>query len=164
MLAAHNNKGFTLLEAIIYVGLLGILLTGLFVSINPFLDGAARITARVAAEGEAAFILRKIDWALTTKITDDGDSITSPSAGGATTSILSIDPDPGGEVRFEQSGDYLMYVDSTGSTELNPERVPITDFSVTHVATGEAELPRYVEVYFKADGIEVGPARYYLRF
>src|SRR3990167_6326959 len=79
-----HNKGFTLLETLIYIALLGMLLTGVLLTAYPLFTGAERITKNVTAEGEAAFILRKISWALSSAA-----SVSTPSAGssGATLTV-----------------------------------------------------------------------------
>lgn len=175
MCANHNNRGFTLLETIIYVGLLGIMFSGIFVSIYPFFTGAERLTRNIATEGETAFVLNKIRYALAQGMTISTDTITTPSEG-ATTDALIIKNGNGDEVfRFEQNPQSdtcpapvvcptLDFSIAGGEAfPLNAERVPIENFTVVHHApVGDA--PRYLDISFYANGTFTGVSTYYLHF
>jgi type II secretory pathway pseudopilin PulG len=171
MLAHHNNRGFTLLETIIYVGLLGIMFSGIFVSIYPFFTGAERLTRNIAAEGETAFILNKIRYALAEGITEPTDTVALPTAGNSSDTLVIEDGDA--VFTFEQNPDSACVPPATchptldltigdgDPLPLNADRVPIENFSVRHYApTGGA--PRYLEITFDANGESVGPVVYYL--
>ncbi|OHA27354.1 MAG: hypothetical protein A3C06_04185 [Candidatus Taylorbacteria bacterium RIFCSPHIGHO2_02_FULL_46_13] len=58
------QKGFTLIETLIYIALFGIILTGVITSAYPLITGAEKLSQRVTEEGEAAFVFHKIGWAL----------------------------------------------------------------------------------------------------
>lgn len=161
MPAHHNKRGFTLIETIIYIGLFGILMSGIFVTIHPLIYGAEHISASIAAESEAAFILRKIDWAFATIHVEAADTVTVNE----TDDTITLNPTgPGATVVFKPNGtdDGLIY-DDGDEYLLNAERVAITDFTVTdHPASGG--LPRYIEYSFRSGGLQVGPVREYLQF
>lgn len=59
------NKGFTLTETIIYVALFALIITGTLSSVYGILEANVRNQNKVMVQEEGAFILGKIDWALT---------------------------------------------------------------------------------------------------
>lgn len=146
----HNHKrAFTLLETIIYIALLSVILTGLMVAVYPLFTGAERNTAKVNAEGEAAFILRKVAWALSSAA-----SVSEPAAGSSGDTLTIV----GGVSLAENDG--AIEVDGVPITN---SRVEVSDFSVTHTAPS-GNTPRLIEVSFKIDGTPVGPWQKYVHF
>ena len=83
------EKGFTLIETIIYIGLFGIMCTGIFVSMYPLFTSAQRLTSNILIDSETAFILAKIEYALYNGITSPSATISSPSLG-SSGSMLTI--------------------------------------------------------------------------
>lgn len=59
------NKGFTLIETIIYIALFGLLIGGALVTSYGLIEGTDRSQSKTTIQEEANFVLRKIDWALT---------------------------------------------------------------------------------------------------
>ena len=174
MPAHHKQSGFTLLESIIYIGLFSIIFTGIFVSVYPIFSGAERLTKNIATEGESAFILSKINYAIANTVTSSTGVVTTPAAGTASTTLVLSS---GGTEKYRFSGDtsgtfcaapllcqmLLMSKDGGTALPLNASRVNINNFSVKHVApTGGAA--RYLEISFTANSQAVGPVRYYLKF
>jgi type II secretory pathway pseudopilin PulG len=173
--STQRANGFTLIETVIYIGLFSIIFTGIFVSIYPIFTGAERLTKNVATEGETAFILAKIDYALSSTMIDSNGSITSPAAGASgSTLVLSY----GGTEKYRFAGSTsstycvsplickVITLDKNHSSDavpLNTQRVQIENFSVTHVAPSGG-APRYVDISFTANSKPVGPIRYYLHF
>jgi hypothetical protein len=151
-------KGFTLIEAIIYVALLGVLLVGVITSAYPLLTGAERITAKITAEHEAVFILRKISWALSS-----ASNVSSPAAGGSGSS-LTVGRVGGGTVTLAYNGSTITEsINGTAALPLTAARVSIKNFAVRHVAPSGG-TQRYVEVEFDAGDDHIGPLRKYLHF
>lgn len=70
---------------VVYIALLGILMTGALLSAWQILQGSAQISGRTVAQDEESFVLHKIDWALAGVKT-----ITSPSIGTPYSSTLSL--------------------------------------------------------------------------
>jgi type II secretory pathway pseudopilin PulG len=170
-----NIAGFTLIETIIYIGLFGIIFSGIFSSMYPIFTNASRLTSHVAAEGETAFIIAKINYALKASITDSQSSITSPAEN---TNGHSLILSHHGDVKFifaeNETNDYciapltchtltLKENESGQALPLNTQRVTIENFTVTHVAPSGG-MPRYLDITFTANGIPMGPIRYYLHF
>lgn len=169
-----NTQGFTLIETIIYIGLFSLIFTGIFVSIHPLFTGAARMTKNIAIEGESAFILAKIDYALSDTVTSSQGIVTTPAAGATANSLVL---EFGGNEQFEFTLDnsntfcsaplvckmLTLSEDGAAAQPLNAGRVQIENFSVTHVAPS-GPVPRYLDVSFTANGESIGPVRYYLHF
>ena len=59
------QKGFTLIETIIYIALLSLMLGGVLLSIFQILQGSLRTGEKTTTQEEGNFILRKINWTLT---------------------------------------------------------------------------------------------------
>lgn len=168
----HNNSGFTLIETIIYIGLFSLIFTGIFVSIYPLFSGAERLTRNIAGEGETAFVLAKIRYALAATITDNSGTIVSP-AEGETASELVLAYDGDERFRFAKNTtnefctapllcNTLTQSENGGDAlPLNTQRVSIDNFQVRHEVVGES---RYIDVTFTVNGSPVGPFRYYTHF
>lgn len=172
---SNKTAGFTLIETIIYIGLFSLMFSGIFVSIYPLFSGAERMTRNIAGEGETAFILSKIDYALDSVITNPGGQITSP-AEGMTANELILSDATGERFRFVKNEDnefcatIPLECDTLTQSEnegdalpLNTQRVRIEGFTATHGKDGDV---RFVEVSFRVNGAseKVGPIRYYTHF
>jgi type II secretory pathway pseudopilin PulG len=172
--AVSNMRGFTLVETIIYIGLFGLLFSGIFASMYPIFTNAEKLTKNIATEGEVAFILTKFHYALANALTDDSRTISTPSEGttddalvlmnGATelfrfeedlSNVFCTPPRSCGFITYGENGD--------DPTPLNAERIYIKDFQVTHIAPS-GDTPRYLDVSFTANEVEIGPIRYYVHF
>ncbi len=174
MSAHHKTSGFTLIETIIYIGLFSLIFTGIFVSIHPLFTGAARMTSNIAIEGESAFILAKIEYALSDTITSPEGVVTTPTAGTTgNTLLLEFDGDERFVFAMDNSNAFCspplvckmltLSEDGAAAQPLNAGRVQIENFSVTHVDP-PGDGPRYLDVSFTANGEPIGPVRYYLHF
>lgn len=60
-----KRDGFTLIEILVYVGLFSIVIGGLLLTAYNVISGSGRLHNKVFINEEAAFIIRKFDWALT---------------------------------------------------------------------------------------------------
>lgn len=58
-----HPKGFTLIETLIYIGLLGLIMGASIVTVYELLSGGAKLEAKTVVHSEANFVLRKINWA-----------------------------------------------------------------------------------------------------
>ena len=63
------SRGFTLIETIVYIALLGLLMAGVLGSVYQLLEGGASLNTKTTVQDEGNFVLRKIDWALTGALT-----------------------------------------------------------------------------------------------
>ncbi len=167
MLPAINTKGFTLVETIIYIGLFGILMAGIFSIVHPLFVNSQELTGDIAVEGDTAFILRKIEYALASSINTPTDIVDIVPNGSTPTNKLEIN-NPN-RFAFELNGTNLMYREGSGAYRaLNTDRVQILSFDVNHIIpTGKEQ--HYLTVKFTArriegDTITIGPVNYYLHF
>jgi prepilin-type N-terminal cleavage/methylation domain-containing protein len=60
-----KQKGFTLIEVLVYLGLFAILMTGLVATAFSIFESSDRDQTRVLMQGEGDFLIAKINWALT---------------------------------------------------------------------------------------------------
>lgn len=171
---AIKSHGFTLIETILYVGLFGIMFTGIFLSIYPFFTGAERLSKNIATESETAFILSKIQFAISDTITSPHGQVTIPVEGETSDTLL---------LSYNTNEKYTFTEDATNAfctpplicnmltlaegastpLPLNSERIDIKNFTVTHGAPS-GNMPRYIDVSFDAHDTSVGPIRFYLHF
>lgn len=154
-----TNRGFTLIETIIYVALYALLLSGLLSSMWPFLSGAASVNAKVVVEGESAFAIRKINTILASSTA----SITTPTAGLAG-NVLTVTEYNGDTFTVATSGNAFTVQKNSGAlVPFSADRVVVSLFVVKHVAPTNG-LPRYVEYSFTLGGVSYGPIRKYFTF
>lgn len=90
-----KNKGFTIIELVIYMALFSIMLGGLIVTVFQLTESAGNLTSKDAAQEEINFVLKKMDWALA-----DASSIEVP-----TSNTLKITNFLGGKIIFRLTGD-----------------------------------------------------------
>ena len=74
----HNQNGFTLIETLIYIALLTLVIGSGVVAAFYVIDSSGKEKKSINAFAEAAFLMRKIDWALTGV---ESTSIHDPSPG-----------------------------------------------------------------------------------
>jgi len=79
------QSGFTLIEALIYIGLLGIMIGGGVVGVYNILEGSGRTRESMYREQDAYFITRKIDAVLTA--VDNVEDIEAPADGSSSNSL-----------------------------------------------------------------------------
>lgn len=97
----NTDRGFTLVETLIYIALFGIILTGVITSAYPLITGAEKLSQRVVEESEAAFIFSKIEWAFNeSPVTDINES--NPS-----------------ELRIIKGSDSIYFRDNAGVMEIS---------------------------------------------
>ena len=170
----YHNVGFTLIETIIYIGLFGIMITGIFVSMYPLFTNAQRLTANILIDGESAFILTKIKYALAHTITSTQGVIISPKEG-ETANVLTI---TNGTQQYEFAEDtsqvfctpplicspLTLSQNGQQPQALNSERVAIENFTVTHTAPVHNGALRRLEVSFTANGVAIPPMVFELQF
>lgn len=59
------NKGFTLIEVIIYIALFSLLMGTAFVTAYRLIDGSGDLGTKNTVQEEGNFVMRKFDWAMT---------------------------------------------------------------------------------------------------
>ncbi len=141
-----KNRGFTLLETIIYIGLFGILMSGFVAAAYQLLQNGDRNQLAVSVQEEGTFINRKINWALSnaTEVTVDG----------ATGALSIVRPDLLNQspIMIAGSGTNLtMARGSAPAAALNAEEMTVSDvqFSVDAPQNGR---PAAVTARFQLRG------------
>jgi len=141
----ESGKGFTLIETLIYIALFGIILTGVITAAYPLITGADRLSQRVTAESEAAFVLHKIAWALSSW------SVQSVVGGGNTLTITFQVGGPYNSIAFAQNANAI----EMNSQPLTASRIKFSNFSVSTIIdppVGVGNAPHQLTVSFTADG------------
>src|SRR3989344_6895521 len=77
------NKGFTLIESIIYIALFSLLMRTAFVTAFQLIDGSGKLGVKNTVQEEGNFVMRKINWALT-----GVETITTPASGNSFTLVV----------------------------------------------------------------------------
>jgi type II secretory pathway pseudopilin PulG len=79
-----SRRGFTIIELIVYIGLLGVVLSSVVVILYQVIAGQTQSRNRSEVDGEANFLMQKITEAM------NGVQTINQPAAGATSSILSV--------------------------------------------------------------------------
>jgi hypothetical protein len=79
------KRGFTLIEAVVYIGLFAFILGGTLASVWEVLQGQGKVDTRTTVQDEVSFVIHKLDWALGSI---DPTQATTPAAG--TTNTLAL--------------------------------------------------------------------------
>ena len=146
----EGGKGFTLIETLIYIALFSILMSGAIVGSYNLLEGGRRNSIAIGIQEEGAFLIRKINWALTNA------SAVSASSGGTRLTITR--PDVGSQSPLVLVGNGTTLTLKRGASapvELNSDRYAVTGpasgtlFSVRPAASGR---PPSVTVSFEIQG------------
>ncbi len=124
----QHNRGFTLMETIIYIALFGLLMTGAVIAAYNLLDSGARNEKAVSIQEEGTFLNRKINWALL-----GATAITAPDEN--TLSITRPDLGANSPVIIKENGTQITMQRGAGDTIiLNSDAFPVTNmiFLIEH--------------------------------
>ncbi len=148
-----QNKGFTLIETLLYIVLFSFIMTSGIYAAYQLIDSSHDLANKTTAEADADFLLRKIDWAL-----NGYTSIVQPTEGNSGSQLSINTPNGLQDFTFANGVVYL-----NGNTQpLTSDRVTISSFFVHHIAP-TAGAPRAVELSFMIDGKQFGTTTRYLR-
>lgn len=159
-MSANHKKGFTLIETLIYMALSGIIIVGFVLAAFPIFTNTDKISANIAKEGEAVFMMQKLYWML-------NHSTDIDISGG--NDEIAIDLHDGGEAHFRQGAGEIEYSDDgVDWLPLTNSRVSFENFSVEHFLESDG-IPQYVELSFDVKNPDnslshFGPVRKYLRY
>lgn len=121
----RSGAGFTLIETVIYIALLGIMLGGGMIGVYNILEGSGRTRQAMYREQEGYFITRKIN-----SILSETDTIYEPAPNTSST-VLRVHT-PGGDVRIELFGNQVTLQRGLGATTtLNDTLIPAANLSFT---------------------------------
>jgi len=144
-----KNRGFTLVEMVLYVGLFGILMSGMVLAAYQLLQSGDRNQIAVSIQEEGTFLTRKINWALSNA---DNASVDSTNA------LVIHRPDL---ISVNQEYIVISGDDNTGAmslargsgeaARLNSEAMPVKALSFT-VDPAEGGRPAAVSTAFQILG------------
>lgn len=140
-----TQRGFTLLEVLIYIALFGLLMSGAVVSAFQLLESGQRQDISFAAQQEGTFVNRKLAWALapaTAVSVSGGNKLTISRPDLGTTLIVDASSTP---ITFARGTNPAVPLTSSGLTVEN------THFVVLPPANG---LPTAVELAYTLGGKE----------
>lgn len=150
MHSLEYNKGLTLIEIIVYIALFMLLIGGGMISAFYIIDSSERNKSDLSITTEAQFLLRKIDWALTSV---DSVSVSSDT--------LIVDKSDSTEIRINLLDNRARLSRDGGSSweYLTAERIFIEDLTFNHTNATPPTFD-YVEVSFTANGKEFEMLKY----
>ena len=95
MMTTKRQSGFTLIEALVYFALFGLLFSGVVISAYEVLESSGRNQTKAMLQNDGSFISAKIDWALS-----QAQSVTVPAGGdlqlASVSGTLEFKPDASG--------------------------------------------------------------------
>jgi type II secretory pathway pseudopilin PulG len=140
-----NAKGFTLMEMIIYVALFALLLGGVLPTAYQLLRGSENDVRAAAEQEEAAFIDRKLSWAIS-----ESYEVTAPAPD--TLTVVRID-DAGNPLSFTVSGTAMTIAHGDeAAVPLNAGEFAITD-AVFEVHPSDGATSGVATAQFDLDGM-----------
>jgi prepilin-type N-terminal cleavage/methylation domain-containing protein len=160
-----NQKGFTLIEAIVYMALLSILLVGGLLATYQIMIGQSQSQTHNTTQDEGGFAIRKIEWALTNIATSNSPP-TTPSSGFASTLDVNT---AYGRIQFCQSGTTLyMREHGTAGSCGDASYIALTTSNVKanpaslhfHYIAPVGTSPGGIEASTTIDGITFATVRY----
>ena len=156
----HKKDGFTLLETLIYIALFSIIVASVVPAVYVLLDSNARVNEQTIADKEANFIIRKINWALSS----DPVIVTPlPSDTGDILAVTKADLPPAENPLIftydNSSNDLFLKRGSNATIQLNTAGTRITNMTFTHIAPAGTK-PAGVTVAFKLNGREFSTTKY----
>lgn len=111
----QTNRGFTLIETLVYLALYSIIMTGALVSVYAIFNSSARNQTKAMVQEEGSFLVGKIDWAL-----HGAADISLPADNtlGNTLSVTKYDTTIGNPVVIVLSGTDLVITRGTNPSEI----------------------------------------------
>jgi prepilin-type N-terminal cleavage/methylation domain-containing protein len=132
----RKNRGFTLMETMIYIALFGIIMSGAVVGTYNLLEGGDRNVASAGVQEEGTFLIRKISWALS------GGTAVSISGGGSILTINTIAPGVTSPLVISGVGSNMTIARGGGaSIVLNSDRFKISNVLFTYIASINGRPP-----------------------
>ncbi len=129
------NKGFTLLEAALYSGLLALFLTTTFVFVNSILGTTGRISERNEIVVNEELVERKLSW-LVSQAT--GVSLPAANATGTTLTLTGSDSSIYPATFSISNQQVLLSLANGTAVPITNARVKATTFSITDILTSSS--------------------------
>lgn len=140
-----HQKGFTLIEVLIYLGLFAMLLGGAVVASYSIFESSGRNQTKSMLEEEGDFLLAKINWALS-----GAQSVNSPTQNATSTflSVVKWDTSIGNPIIINPVGVNLTVSRGTNPAQvLNNTNVTVSNILFKHTYKSASE-PESVDSHF----------------
>jgi type II secretory pathway pseudopilin PulG len=121
-----KQKGFTLIEALVYIGLFTIVVGGLITASYGFFESLDRNQTRAMLQAEQDFIIAKIDWAL-----DGAQSVTVPSS--SSVSVTKWDTSIGNPVQICAAGSAVRILLGVGTCSTAGQMLTNTNVTISNL-------------------------------
>jgi len=136
-----SKKGFTLIEVIIYSGILALFFAAILVFVSNILGSVDSVQERNEVLANQEFIERKLNWIL-----HIASQIQIPTVG-ATTSELKVLLNDASTADFVLSGNILtLKLGAGNAVALNSLRTNVTNFSVANTTTSPTQISVSLDV------------------
>jgi len=149
------NKGFILIEIIIYITLFSIIMGGLVTTAYQLSKSTSDLESKVAVQEEINFVSKKIEWAIT-----GASDINVPSADTINITNTNLSPDTI-VVRFDTVNNEIEFKKNNilGFSPITTVNVVVDELNFIHIpATGN--IPEGVEINFIINGISISSTKY----
>lgn len=144
MIPISTHRGFTLIEALVYLALFSILMGGAVVAAYNLFDSSTKVGTRTMLQEESDFMTAKIDWVLS-----GAKGITAPIAGmkGSSLTVAKWDTSLGDPMTIAESGGQLFLTRGANApVVLNNTNTTITAILFNHIeGSGDGTVPEAVE-------------------
>jgi prepilin-type N-terminal cleavage/methylation domain-containing protein len=125
-----HNRGFTLIETMVYLALYAIIVTGALAAAYSIFESSARNQAQAMVQEEGSYLIGKVDWTVT-----NVTSIQSPAAGPLGGTILTVTKFDGSTVSIQQSGNDLQISENGNPFQkLNNTNIGVSGVTFIHTS------------------------------
>ena len=136
------SKGFTLIETVIYIALLGVIMSGTVFTAYILIGNTGALDTHTRVQEEGNFIIRKFEWAVSSASSFD---LSRPHQ----ITILRYD---GSTIVFKQSNtSVVMNAEVSSFVPITTENVTVTDLTFTDIPA-TSERPRGIAMTLGVDG------------
>jgi len=135
-------KGFTLIEILIYSVLTAFILSMVLVPVYQIMQSSSNLDVKNATEAEANFLLRKMEWVLSSV-----SAINFPAAGSSSSTLsvsrINFSQNP---IVFSLGNNNLTIKQGSGATAtLNSQSISVSSASFSHLAAA-GNTPEAVKI------------------
>ncbi len=109
-----NDRGFTIIEVVIYIALFSLLMGSAFITAYQIIDGSQKLNTKTTTQEEGMFVVRKLTWAITGM-----DPAITPVVGGSLPCSQTLQVSklnyPNNPIRFRRTGNLIEMSEAFGS-------------------------------------------------
>lgn len=157
LLPVTNTRAFTLIEALIYLALMSVIITGAIASAYPLFTNTGRSSVTILRDLESMFVFQKVSYLM-----NQASAITTPSSGAAGDTLTLVVGGDAYEIELVD-GAVTLTINGGERVPLTASRVDIENLTFTREA-GSGGTPDTLRVDFDANEVPQGPFTRYVRF